>query len=718
MLDKLYATSAFEQDVASISGISQTRRAALAKMGIATIRDLVQHFPRRYVDMSALCSIEYAPLGQNCTIQGTIEKVTLKRPRPKFSLVEVAIVDDTGIMIATFFRQPWLAKSLKAGMRVSVAGAMEFNFGYRRMTMPYLDILEENAQAKAAIIPVHPATAKVSPALMRSFVLHALDIIEGIYDPLPLEIRKKYRLMSRYAAFRSMHFPMSLADAHQAKRRLAYEEIFFLQLHLLLDAHAQTSGEAPHIHIKNGPHTQALFEKIPFSLTSDQTQAIEDIQSNMASGTIMNHMLLGDVGTGKTLVAGFAIASAVDAHTQVLMMAPTEILAQQYETSLGALFDSVGIIYATLTGSTPKEKKDAISEKFSSGHIDVLFGTHALLESHVTGNDIGLVIIDEQHRFGVEQRKALVQKGKGTDVLSLTATPIPRSLALALYGDMSLSYLTQTPTGAPARTTHMLNWRDKGKAYDAIRVACDRGEQAFVVCPLVGTYGARNDDGVVIHDATSHVSKKDDALDEDDYTYIEDDTDMDKTTPAAAEAHAAFLQDKVFGSDYTIGLLHGKMSAAQKAETMDAFRAGGIDILVATTVIEVGIDVPNATTMVIEDADKFGLSQLHQLRGRVGRGQKPGSVYLVAATDNEDALARLNIMEQTNNGFDLAEFDLKTRREGDILGNKQHGASILKLVQVTRDGNMIEAARNDAKDFFEANKKNPSEAYKIVLQEM
>ena len=413
-----------------------------------------------------------------------------------------------------------------------------------------------------------------------------------------------------------------------------------------------------------------------------------------------NHLLLGDVGTGKTAVALFGLAAVADTGMQAMMMAPTEVLATQYATGLGPLLDAVGISWALLTGSTPPEERAVALERAAAGELVVLFGTHALLEPDVQMPRLTFVVIDEQQRFGVEQREALVAKGDCPDILSLTATPIPRSLALAVYGDMTLSYLTQRPRNAAGTRTRIFDRDQAGDAYAVALEALRAGHQAYVVCPLVGV---KRDDAEETRKKGGDPllgGERDDETIAPDSVAIQSDDDYSSLDPRAAEDHARMLQRNVF-MDYRVAVLHGKLATDEKRRVMEAFRAHEIDVLVATTVIEVGVDVPNATCMVIEDADRFGLAQLHQLRGRVGRGDVAGEVCLVSGSRAPIAVRRLQAMERIQNGFELSEYDLSLRREGDILGNRQHGASILKLVNVMRDKNIIEAAHADAAAILE-----------------
>lgn len=707
--DRLTATLAFDEPVSRVKLVSPARAEALGKLGVATVRDLVCHYPRRYVDLSVKKTVAEARIGEQCTIEGVVHEVKLKKPRPRLSLVEIALVDETGVLMVTMFRQPWLADSLHAGARLAVAGKLEFGYGFKRMTNPYLEELGQDA-AQGMIIPVHPATEKITPAWMRRIVENALAQTRGAYDPLPLELRVKYRLMSRGCALQNVHFPESMDDCRQARRRLAYEELLMLELHLLMQGRARSAGREAVRHVVDGPRVRALRDALPFALTDEQEGALSQIFDQMAAPAVANHLLLGDVGTGKTVVAGFALAAAADTGGQALLAAPTEVLARQHGKSLGTLFDAAGVSYAVLTGSTSAADRATICALFEQGALDVLIGTHALLEDDVRGANVTLAVIDEQQRFGVEQRARLLAKGSAPDALYLTATPIPRSLALALFGDLTLSYIKRRPNDLANRTTRVLSKDQRGIAYDAALAALARGEQVYVVCPLVGQDAddrdARSGAGRAPSDEGYHP-----------VVSIEDEDDLREGDVAAASREARMLQESTF-IDYQVELLHGKMPAAEKHDVMERFRAGEVNVLVATTVIEVGVDVPNATVMIIEDADRFGFSQLHQLRGRVGRGSLSAEVFLVSASKHEAALARLAAMETTDDGYELAAYDLSLRREGDILGNRQHGASALKLVNVVRDAPMIEAARKDAWELLEADPLLEAEDHRALAREL
>ncbi|MCI2242713.1 ATP-dependent DNA helicase RecG [Adlercreutzia faecimuris] len=690
--DRLAATLALDEPVGRVRLVSPARAKALEKLGIRTVRDLVTHFPRRYVDLSAVRTVADARIGESCTVRGTVHEIKLKRPRPNLPLVEMALVDGTGTLMVTCFRQPWLMDQVRAGDVVAVAGKVEFDYGFKRMTNPYLEKVE-GGQAAAMIIPVHPATEKLSPAWMRRLAENALAAVRGLYDPLPLSLREKYRLMSRGSALSCIHFPQTMGEVAEARRRLAYEELLVLELFLMQEGARRSAGRTPVSHVADGPYLRRLGEALPFSLTGEQDQARRDLLAVMAAPRTANHMILGDVGTGKTAVAAFGLAAAADTGGQALLMAPTEVLAVQHGRSLGPLLDAAGVTYDVLTGSTPAAEREAILARVAGGTTDVLIGTHALLEDDVAPRNLTLVVIDEQQRFGVDQRARLLAKGEAPDAVYLTATPIPRTLALALFGSLTLSYIREKPHAGAARATRVVTKERRGVAYDAAREALGRGEQVYVVCPLIGK-------GTEERDAKAAAARDEEDGAAHPVVSIESEADLAGDDVAAATREAAMLQSSTF-ADYEVALLHGGMTAAEKKQVMDRFRAGEIGVLVATTVIEVGVDVPNATVMIIEDADRFGLSQLHQLRGRVGRGEKPAEVFLVSASKQDAALQRLGAMERTDDGFELASFDLSLRREGDILGNRQHGASGLKLVNVVRDGRIIEAAHADAAALLE-----------------
>lgn len=675
-------------DVGKIRAVSPARAKNLSKLGISTVRELLENYPRRYIDLSNVETAARAPIGQFVTVVGTVDEVVEKQPRKRLHILEVSVFDGTGVIIATWFRQPWMAAKFERGMRVAFSGKVTFEYGFKRMANPYVAFLGEPGQEQARLVQmlaVHPATEGISATWMRRFVANALEQTADMTDPLPVELRLKHKLIGKKAALRQIHFPENRMQMLQARKRLAYEEVLRLQIEMMRLRRAETRDGEPTAHVP-GQRMDELRAQLPYTLTSEQEQAVADIVGDMTAPRSMNRMLLGDVGTGKTIVAAFALALSADSGCQAAMMAPTEVLARQYASKLGPLFDAAHVSWGILTGSTAPEERDRLLEMAQDGTLQVLFGTHALIEPTVNFAHLSLVVIDEQHRFGVNQRAALRMKGPGCDLLVMTATPIPRTLALTLYGDLETSYIRTCPGNVQPTHTELISRDARGRAYEVIKDALAQGRQAYVICPLVGLTRERRaeriEDGSLLASLASG---------------------SDISDPKAAEEEAARLQRDVFAG-YHVGLLTGRMSAEEKQQAMDAFNAGDIDVLVATTVVEVGVDVPNATMMLIEDAERFGLSQLHQLRGRVGRGEYPGTVFLVAdpGKDDVDMRARLDAFVSTTDGFELAEADLRTRHEGDVLGSRQHGAETLRLVNVIDDAQLIACAHADALEIIDA----------------
>ena len=655
--------------------VDAARAEALSRLGVTTVGELLRHYPARYLDLSHVASLRDVKAGAEATVVGRVHEVRVKKPRPKLSITEVAIVDGTGVLLGVWFNQPYIQGRFAPGDRVAFAGKVEFDFGLKQIKTPFVEKLpaEDSESPVGRILPVHRATEGLSTGWLRRLVAAAVDDYADVVDHLPSELRAERGLMPLRAALREVHFPHSMQDAHEAHRRLAYDELLLLQLYMAMRRHALTRERAGFAHKLDGPALAALRGAIPFELTADQNTAIAEILADASSARPMNRLLLGDVGTGKTLVAAHALCAAADSGAQAAMMAPTEVLAQQYSSALGPLLAEAGVQWGLLTGSTPAADRRALLEHVADGSLAVLFGTHALLESAVAFKHLTLAVVDEQHRFGVNQRLGLRGKGTAVDLLVMTATPIPRSLALTLYGDLDTSYLRQRPKARPPVKTSLVTTRQRDRSYEHVRAAVKAGRQAYVVCALV------------------------------------DESE-------AAEARAATreykrLRTKVF-PDLSVGLLTGRMKPAEKTAVMRDFRVGTIDVLVATTVIEVGVDVPNATIMIVEDAERFGLAQLHQLRGRVGRGEAPGEVYLFADAKSEEGRSRMQAIEATSDGFELAEYDLRLRGEGHILGDRQHGLPALRLASVLTDGDLISVARADASTIVEADPhlRDPSNA--------
>ena len=668
---RLSRTGILSQDVSRLKYVSGTREEALL------------HIPRRYLDFTRGYSIETAPLDQVCTIIATVDRVLEKRPRPRLTVTEVMLVDDSGVLRVSFFKQPWIAKQLKPGDRLAVMGKVEFAFGFKQMTSPHYERLDSSS-ALGSIVPVHGACEGLSAAWMRRIVSVACETADVFCDPLPAKLRATRRLMSISRALRSIHFPSSLAEVPLARRRLAYDEVLYLQLALRLRNDANLLGIEPVAHVV-GERVSAVMQSLPFELSDEQQAAVDEILCDMQSpDRIMNRLLLGDVGTGKTAVAMIAMGSCADTGTQACVMAPTSVLARQYASSCMPVLERAGIRCALLTGSTSAAERDRIVLALAAGELDVLFGTHAVLGDDVVFSRLSLVVIDEQHRFGVGQRNLLRAKGPGADLLVMTATPIPRTLALSVYGDLETSIIRHRPVRGAGVTTRVLAESSRDIAYGALRAALEERRQAYVICPLV--------------------SDKDDqdALD------VQPGLELDEMgrPVSASRMHSVGGEVEHLSQLFPaarVAALHGRLSARDKDRVIDSFRAGEIDILVATTVVEVGVDVPRATVMIIENGERFGLVTLHQLRGRVGRGSLSGTCFVLSQLSGSRhtvASDRLESLEKSEDGFTLAEEDLRLRHEGEILGLRQHGGVTLRFVDLDADTDIIDAAHEDARELL------------------
>jgi ATP-dependent DNA helicase RecG len=643
--------------------VDAERAQLLAKLAITGIGHLLYHRPLRYLDLTHTATLAEVRGGE-VTVQGTVYEVRERHPRPKLLVTEVAIIDGTGTLLGVWFNQPWVKKAFSPGETVAFAGEVIFDYGFNRINQPFYEKLGEAGQPVnlGRILPVHPTTEGLSVGWLRRIIAAAIDDFAQVPEYLPEELIEEHALMSWSRALRELHFPESLETAEEARRRLAYGEFFDFSLLMVrrgLRARRVGQGRAQ---LVDGPRMTKLRETLPVTLTADQEQATGEILGDMARPDAMNRLLLGDTGTGKTLVALFALVAAGDSGAQAAMMAPTEVLAQQYATKLGPELDALCVPWALLTSSTPPLDRRRILEGLAAGSIAVAFGTHALIEGAVEFSELALVIIDEQHRFGVAQRQALKRKASAPDVLIMTATPIPRTLEMLNYGDLQISYLRTRPIEGAGVTTHLVDATGLGKAYAAVRKAVAVGQQAYIVCALI--------------------------------------EGSDGTDARSVEEEAAHLKADIF-ADLRVEVLTGRMPAADKEATMERFRAGDIQVLVSTTVIEVGVDVAGATVMIVLDADRFGLAQLHQLRGRVGRAEIPGEVWLVARHASDTARERLCALAEIEDGFRLAELDLQLRGAGELLGSRQSGVPHFRVGDIVEDAELIGAAHQDAQRFPE-----------------
>jgi ATP-dependent DNA helicase RecG len=667
-----------EVDVSRLRGIGPKKVQALADVGIGTVLDLVTHYPRRYVDRTAQASIGDLKDSDEATVVATVKRVRTRRTRQGRSIVEVDVFDGSSYLRCVFFNQPWRAKQLAVGAEVILFGRLERYRGSRQMTSPIVDLVGNRT---GRIVPIYPQSEKagLSTWELAEWIEEALERAGELVDPLPSEWRDRLKLRSRTWAMTQIHAPESMPASQMARRRLAFDELLRLQLILVMRKRAVEREARGIRHNVDGRLVGRFRDALPFSLTSAQARAIEEIERDLAGPHPMHRLLQGDVGSGKTVVALAALLTAVQGGYQGALMAPTEVLAEQHHLGVRALLADLAVPDdTTLTGERPLRvdlltNRTGTSERaklhagLAGGSVDILIGTHALLTEQVAFRALGAVVIDEQHRFGVEQRAALREKGdQGAvpDVLVMTATPIPRTAAMTVYGDLDSTIVDELPPGrTPVTTVWARGPLEEATAWDRVRSEVGAGRQAYVVCPLV--------------------------------------EESERIQARSATEELARLQSEILPT-LRLGLLHGQLPAREKETVMAAFRRQEIDVLVATTVIEVGVDVPNATVMVIEDADRFGMAQLHQLRGRVGRGASSSWCYLLGEGATPEAEARLHAIERSTDGFELAEVDLELRGEGTILGTRQKGATDLKLASLRRDKDLVQVAREVAFDIVDA----------------
>lgn len=695
--ERVQRTCTLSDSVSRLRYVKGARGEALARLGIRRVRDLLLHVPHRYLDFTRVTKIALADVGTDATVVARVDRVTIKRPKPRLVLVELAVMDETGVLMATFFRQPWVAEQVHEGDVVALSGTVGFGYGFKQMKGPFYEVVTGTGDAGdyARVLPVHPVTEGLSASWMRRIVSAALADAGDVCDWLPAPLAARRGLMTLARALREVHFPSSVASAARARRRLAYDELLCLQLALLARRQIELAGAEPVAHVTDGPHRRALLDALPFSLTDEQDAAAREILADMAAPRVMNRLLLGDVGTGKTAVAAVALAACADTGTQAAVMAPTSVLARQYAEKLGPVLDAAGVRWALVTGATPAPERAETERAAASGELTVVFGTTALLSEALGFSALSLVVIDEQHRFGVGERAALRSKGAGADLLAMTATPIPRTLALSLYGDVDLSRIRRRPRAGAGVTTHVTSPGNLDLAWGAIRDAAAAGHQAYVICPLVD----EADGGEALDDVPESLR-------------------AGGSRPRSALATLEELRRQVLPG-LACDVLHGRMAAAEKDRAMERFRSGETQVLVATTVVEVGVDVPNATVMVVLDADRFGLATLHQLRGRVGRGDAAGTVYLVSAARRDSrARERLAALEATADGFELAELDLRLRHEGEVLGYRQSGGVSLEVSDLDADRDLVEWAHADARELVDADPRLAAPVHRALALEV
>jgi len=665
--------------------------------GIETLGQLLHHYPRRYIDRSRVETIRSLKIGAFATVIATVRSVVRRQTRRRQSMVTVSLTDGTGFLELAFFNQPWAAGRYREGMEVAVSGVAQLYRGHLQMANQEVEVLrgpDQELVHTARITPVHPASEGISAHTIRELVWRGLEQLPRQPDPLPADVLAPEALADWDGAIRGIHFPADDDELTRARDRLKFDELFTLELGVAFRKQRLEAEQAGVEHRADGPLTERLRASVPFEPTKAQIRAMDEVGQRMAAPHPMNLLLQGDVGSGKTLVALHACLVAIQSGHQAAIMAPTEVLAGQHARSVATLLDAVGAVpalarhaakpggdaqvslftegrpertaepaltYALLSGSVTGKDRERIVTGLADGTIDLVVGTHALVQGSVSFRDLSLAVIDEQHRFGLHQRTTLRGKGGGDiDVLIMTATPIPRTLALTYYGDLDVAVLDEMPEGRrPAETRIVRTPPERAAAEELVRTEVASGHQAFIVCAAID--------------------------------------DTNRTQLRAAEAEAERLRADVF-PDLRVALLHGRMRPKEKDRIMDAFRAAEEDVLISTTVIEVGVDVPNATVMLVENAERFGLAQLHQLRGRIGRGAHRSFCILFDASDaqNLEARARLEAMVRTSDGFELADEDLRLRGEGTLFDIRQSGMPDLKLARLAEDVDLVKRARTRA----------------------
>ncbi len=655
-------------DICYLKGVGQKRAQQLAKLHINTVQDLLNFYPKDYIDFTMPYPVLSAPFDVKCVVKASVYGKTSHRLKGGAQLFKVMCADETGALTINFFNNPYAPKKLIENEEYYFFGKVYGNFNTREMSNPI--VLDAQHAKNEPFMPIYRLTQGITGAYLSKCVKTALNNSDELAETLPQTILQEYKLLSKEQALRLIHFPQNIEDVQKARRRLIFEELLALQLGLLIMRGRNFMQKSTNFMLENC-NLDDFFKSLPFSPTGAQMRSINEITHNFKSNTPMNRLLQGDVGSGKTLVAAAAIAIMAQNGYQSVLMVPTEILALQHFETLQKMLNLHGINTVLLTANVKGKAKTEVLHQIKNGEAQLVVGTHAILSDGVDFNNLALCITDEQHRFGVRQRAKLSAKAQNPHVLVMSATPIPRTLALLMFSDLDISILDEMPPGRTKVKTYAITTKKRADMYGFINSELEKGTQAYIVCPL-----------------------------------IEQAEDDDKPEKAEMQAVTTYYEQiaKPHLPNFEIGLMHGRLKAAQKAQIMQDFAQNKVQVLVSTTVIEVGVDVKNANIIVIENAEMYGLSALHQLRGRVGRGSLASHCILISNNTNEKTKERLKFLCDTSNGFEIAKYDLENRGPGDFFGNRQHGLPTLKIANLMTDTNVLYAAQKQAQNIIQSDK--------------